>query len=54
MVKIERGVVILHIDYEEREFVYAQEGDTATLSATYKAEFQGDPRIRDIMLKKTY
>ena len=54
IVKIERGVVILHIDYDEREFVYAQEGDTATLSASYRAEFQGNPRINDIKLKKTY
>ncbi len=52
IVKIERGVVILRMDKRDREFVYTQKDDTATLSATYEAKFAGNPRIRYITLKK--
>lgn len=52
IVKIERGVVILHIYRKDVEFVYTQNDDTATLSANYEDKFKGDPRIRYVTLKK--
>ena len=52
IVKIERGVVTLHIYRRDVEFVYTQNDDTATLSATYEDKFAGDPRIRYVTLKK--
>ncbi len=52
IVKIERGVVILHIYRKDVEFVYTQNDYTATLSATYEDKFAGDPRIRYVTLKK--
>lgn len=52
IVKIERGVVILHIYRRDVEFVYTQNDDTATLSANYEDKFKGDPRIRYVTLKK--
>ncbi len=51
-VKIERGMVILNIGRGARDFVYTRKGNTATLSTTYKGEWQGDVRIVNVMLKK--
>lgn len=52
IVKIERGVVILRLYRRDVEFVYTQNDDTATLSATYEDKFKGYPRIRYVTLKK--
>ena len=52
-VQIKNGEVILQISRGDREFVYAKEGNTPTLSANYKSKFQEYHRVTDVMLTKS-